>query len=294
MNSETPVCQLQPKGLHHGALSLIRRILPDQLVFLDVGAYIGDFSAALLEAFPRARGVLFEPTEQSRETLARRFAANPAIRIFDLALSDESGTKDFFTTDTPAANSLLELQPAQLTRVRVSKRIETLDRFLEHEELSTGINLLKVDTQGNDLKVLLGAKKTLGIYRPAILIESIFVELYAGQGSYFEIFDFMKEHDYRLGGIFESHATQEGLIAFADLLFLPSGLYTAIAPQPGHEYEYHCTDASYLVSQNKLLQTACEERLELIHRLHATAEERLKAIEVLDAEVKRLSGRKKN
>jgi hypothetical protein len=40
-----------------------------------------------------------------------------------------------------------------------------------------------------------------------------------------------------------------------------------------------------------MLQEACDDRLELINRLSAAAEDRLKVIEVLDAEVKRLSGK---
>jgi hypothetical protein len=56
---------------------------------------------------------------------------------------------------------------------------------------------------------------------------------------------------------------------------------------------YVCTDSSYLLAQNRLLQSACDERLDLIHRLNETAAERLKVIEILDAEVKRLSGRGK-
>ena len=49
-----------------------------------------------------------------------------------------------------------------------------------------------------------------------------------------------------------------------------------------------CFDIEHLVSQNAILQSACDERLDLIQRLNETAAERLALIEVLDAEVNRL------
>ena len=294
MNLETPICLAKTNGRRHGALSLITRILPEEFFFVDVGAYVGDFAAALLEGSPRARGMLFEPTEQSMNALKRRLGSKPAIKIFDIALSDEIGLHDFFIASDAPTNSLLDFRSSGSLRQKISVRVDTLDRVLRDRENSSPIALIKIDTQGNDLRVLRGAEDTISNYQPVILVEVIFISLYTGQGSYFDIFDFMKQHDYELAGIFESHCTQEGLIAFADLLFVPQRFCTMFGLSLGHQHKYLCTDASHLISQNEFLQTTCDERLELIQKLTAVAEERQAIIEVLDAEVKKLSGGKKH
>lgn len=277
----------------HSALHLLRQVLSDDMVFVDVGAYLGEFATAVLEMFPAARGILFEPTEQSAGELRKRLEWSSSIRILDLALSNESGEHDFFVGGNAPANSLLGSSSRDEVR-KTSVRIDTLDRVLNGLKDFSQVSLIKVDTQGNDLKVLYGAEDTIRRYSPAILVEVIFIALYQNQGSCFDIFEFMKQHRYELGGVFETHATQEGLVAFADLLFLPSQIHAAVSPKFGHKHPYVCTDIAHLVSQNKLLKETCEERLELIHRLKATADERLKVIEVLDSEVQRLSGRNRN
>lgn len=53
-------------------------------------------------------------------------------------------------------------------------------------------------------------------------------------------------------------------------------------------------DPEGLLQNNRLLQAICQERLELIQKLTAVAAERQAVIEVLDAEVKRLSGARKH
>src|SRR5262249_44028961 len=67
------------------------------LGFLDVGAYQGDFTAALLTRFPESRGVLFEPTAETHAAVQARFQDNPALQVARLALSDEPRTATLFT-----------------------------------------------------------------------------------------------------------------------------------------------------------------------------------------------------
>ncbi|MGH9425707.1 MAG: FkbM family methyltransferase, partial [Terriglobia bacterium] len=165
------------------------------------------------------------------------------------------------------------------------------DRLLEGRNDLPPIGLLKVDAQGNDLRVLQGAKGIVAAHRPVILAEAIFVELYQGQSSYYEIFEFMRDNHYLLAAVLEPHVTSEGNWAYADLLFVAAEQHRNLLGAAGNPYVR--ADSEYLLAQNRMLQSACDERLELIHRLNATAEDRLKVIEILDAEVKRLSGKGK-
>ena len=273
---------------------ILRLSLPTtDFTFVDVGAYLGDFSERVLGDFPSATGLLFEPTDLSFQALTKRFCANTSVHVFNLALSIESGEAEFYMVTDSATNSLLGFKTPGLDPHSTVKPVETLDRVLQSQIGLPPVRLLKVDTQGNDLRVLQGARGVVSAHRPAILIEAIFVALYESQCSYYEIFEFMNDNHYLLAAVLEPHSTSEGLWAFADLLFVPAEKHASLTGTAEKQRDYVCTDSNYLLAQNRLLQSACDERLDLIHRLTETAAERLKVIEILDAEVKRLSGRGK-
>jgi FkbM family methyltransferase len=253
-----------------------------EFVFLDVGSHRGEMAAALLSHFPQARAILFEPTPENYEFLKTRFSHNPSIQIFNCALSNAEGISQFHVASDSATNSLLTPNSASADQIQVS--IQTLDNILQIAGFEA-IDFIKIDTQGNDLKVLQGAVETIKIHAPAILVESIFIDLYQGQCSYYDIFSLMQSHQYALAGFYNAHYTTARAIAFTDLLFVPQAMFAKISQ---HDDQFICLDIDHLVSQNAILQSACDERLELIHRLNETAAERLALIEVLDAEVNRL------
>jgi FkbM family methyltransferase len=289
------------KGLFK-MLSQLREILPSDFTCVDVGAFRGEFTALVLEVYPCARALLFEPTLDSYERLRERFNSNQLVQIYNCALDREEGTKPFFVFDRPENNSLLKTVPENISFAERRAQVNTLDAFLERLGEKRRIDFIKTDTQGCDLRVLEGSKRIIEKYRPVILTEVIFVRLYDGQDSCFAIFCFMLDHSYKLAGIYNAHATPEGLLAFADLLFLPDTIYSKF--QSLHEdRQFICADPAYLLEQNKSLKVICDERLELINDLTQTAEERLqlinqltkaaeermKVIQLLEAEVRRLT-----
>ena len=143
-----------------------------------------------------------------------------------------------------------------------------------------------MDAQGNDFKILQGAARTIQKHHPLIMVECIFVPIYKEQDSYYDILGFMQGNGYRLAGIYNSHVAPSGVLAFADLLFVHAS--RKAWAEAASERKFICNDPTKLLNQVGILQSACDERLSLIHRLNEVAEERLKVIKVLDAEVQRL------
>jgi FkbM family methyltransferase len=263
-----------------GAISALKTLLPSNLLFVDVGASKGDFTASILGVFPDAKGLLFEPTSSGVVALGQRFHDNPRIHIFSCALSSEAGTAAFNRYEQSENNSLLDSLLHVPLSVESQVRIETFDDFVQNASTLSKIDLIKIDTQGTDLRVLQGAEKTIERHRPAILTETIYVPLYEGQDSYYAILDFMRSHEYHLAGIYESHQTSTGLVAYADLLFLPESVYSTFLSV--HDLgPFICADPYYLLEKNENLNQVCQERLDLINRLQAAADERLKLINEL-------------
>ena len=249
---------------------ILRRVLPHAaFAFIDVGADMGNFSLDVLEDFPYAMALLFEPSELGFRKLETRFRSKCSVRIFNLELGSKAVEADC-----------------------VAARRQTLDTFLAGQSDLPPIGLLSIDLRERDLRILEGAQGTLAIHRPAILVKTIFVDRHEAQSSYFDILEFMRGHEYRLLAMVAPHATPEGGWVFADLLFVVGEVHRKLMGDSG--IPDHCvrTDSEYLLAQNQMLQEACDDRLQLIHRLNAAAEDRLKVIEILDAEVKRLSGKR--
>lgn len=262
---------------------LLHQIIEDkELQIIDIGAFQGDFTASFRKHFPQAKSVLFEPTPANYEALKHRFKGCSDIQIIDHALGNQQQVVDFYLMEDSATNSLLPSTQPFIEKTTITT--QTLDNCLKQLDAIKAIHLIKVDTQGNDLKVLKGAINTLQKYTPVLLVEMIFAPLYQNQDSYYGIMSFLESLNYDLVGIYNIHYTTQQQLAFCDALFLPHPLYQKL-PQSNH---FFCYDAEHLIQQNNLLQKACDERLELIHTLNQAAEERLNVIHLLDAEVQRL------
>src|SRR5262249_6809916 len=88
-------------------------------------------------------------------------------RVLPFALSNRPGTATWFATGDPALAGLREPNPALRhfagwrVEERQTVRVETLDRLTEQGDIGAPLALLKVDVQGGEYEVLLGAQQLL-------------------------------------------------------------------------------------------------------------------------------------
>jgi FkbM family methyltransferase len=234
-------------------------------VCYDVGAYQGDFTALLLRHFPQLQVVAFEPTPQTFHHLECRFASEPRVQVCNLALSDQVGWASYYLTERPTNNSLL---PPTDCKVRETIRVavEKLDQFRRQDRRP--VALIKVDAQGHDGRILRGAEQILHQDRPLVFVEATFLPMYQQQDDPCDLWLFLREQGYRLAGLYNTHSTPQGLLAYTDCLFVPAEVHQRLIPTERLE-RYLCDDPQALQEQNALLEAACRERLELIHRLSA-------------------------
>jgi FkbM family methyltransferase len=157
---------------------------------VDVGANIG---ASLLEmrlGAPRAHFVCFEPSRRFRRALERTVAANgwANVRVRAEALGSVEATRTLYvnaTTASVVAAAYGERPPLGAQDVEVT----TLAAALGEEPR---LDFLKVDTDGFDFDVLLGARPLLMRDRPPLFFE-LDPELLAwggrGEDAVFELLD---------------------------------------------------------------------------------------------------------
>lgn len=178
-------------------------------VCFDVGANTGQTLQMLLKALHSPSIFAFEPTPAVfGQLIEGTWGEN--VRLHNLALGKSVGTTTVNLYEHSVLNSILPLEKnrdSPFTGVRslgtAEVKISTVDAVASDYKLEK-IDLLKIDTQGYDLEVLLGAEQMLQTGRiDHVLIELNYIRLYEGQCSYLQIQDLMESHSFRLVDLYE-------------------------------------------------------------------------------------------
>jgi len=134
------------------------------LCAIDVGANVGD-SIAAFRPEPQDRFLAIEPSSKFATCLKRNFGP-PQVEILEKALSDQpmqSGLKIVERSGTASVISG-DSEHSQMGA-------HTLDDLIASKKEFEALNILKVDTDGNDFAVIRGAKETIGRFRPVVMLE---------------------------------------------------------------------------------------------------------------------------
>lgn len=131
-------------------------LLPGKPVIFDVGAYKGGYSDYVLEKLPKAACLLFEPNTQLFETIKHNHKYN-------ILLSDHEGKESFYRCLNKAdeLSSIFDRDVFnQVDYVGESKTCDTVDG-ISFKNGILQIDFLKIDVEGAELKVLIGAASML-------------------------------------------------------------------------------------------------------------------------------------
>lgn len=160
----------------------LRTLIQPRMVAYDAGAQVGFYTMLFSDwVGPEGRVYAFEPDPRNlallRENTAR--AAFPNVEIVDRALSDRSSTENFLADTITGATGCLESAPDQnsLTHewagIQPNRfRVQTmsLDEFV-HLESHPAPDLVKIDVEGSEEKVLTGMSRILTEKRPVVFLE---------------------------------------------------------------------------------------------------------------------------
>ncbi len=237
----------------------INNLLNKPVYLIDVGAYKGEFTDNFLRNINKIEFIdMYEPQDSSFVDLGNKFLNNKNINIYNFAIGNENIQKEFFYFENEGYKSSL-LKPIEGGGKMSIVEIKTLDEIykkVENAYLKYDY-FLKLDTQGNDLSVLKGAKNFIKNSQPIIFCELIYVPLYENQSYANEIINYMMENDYVLVRLEDVHETVNGFIAYADGLFVHKSKLNLDCTS----FELH--KDSYCLN----LENVCQERLDLIIRL---------------------------
>lgn len=177
-----------------GEREFLRKYLPTCTgVVLDVGANRGEYTRTALEFNEKTVIYAFEPHPKTFGWLKDNLSKYKSVRAINQGLSAQSGRAKLYDYADRDGSTHASLYRAVIEDIRDAEsavvhdvEIITLDEFVELERLSD-ISLVKIDTEGNELDILRGGRKTLesGIIR-AIHFE--FNEMNVVSRTYFKDF----------------------------------------------------------------------------------------------------------
>src|SRR5947209_2127459 len=178
---------LEASTAPRNSAAIYKHLLGRNLVVLDVGCRWG-FADFWQQLSPYIVLYGFDPDPVECERLRASYK-DPNVHLVPLALADEPGERTLYLTREMACSSLYRPDPsltaslpelACASEVGTSKiRVTTLDEWSAANGVS-GIDFIKLDTQGAELDVLRGGGRALDSVR-ALEVEVEFNPIYMGQ-----------------------------------------------------------------------------------------------------------------
>ena len=136
-------------------------------VVLDVGAWIGDFSA--YAAFLGAQVYAFEGAQLQLKYLRQTVALNnpDKIKIVEKCASNQCAMGSILTEAYSAGANVLDTRQRQNAHEKVE--LTTIDAFVAENHLEK-VNFIKADIEGHERHMLEGAQATLREFAPKLAI----------------------------------------------------------------------------------------------------------------------------
>lgn len=193
---------------------------------IDVGANVGRTAASIKERFPLTAVHAIEPVPDTYETLKRNCAGLGNVRCHRLALSDMAAPAWVTAGPNSELNHLVATQSdadGQLEAVDVT----TLDDFCEAQSVET-IGLLKIDAEGNDLKILEGGRRLFAQRRVAFLFAEVgFDPADTGHVHATELLAFLPHAGFRPYAFYDYYYERVDLV-FANVLCVSPAALSAL------------------------------------------------------------------
>lgn len=192
--------------------------------FVDVGSRDGVHdSMAPLAAVTAA--LAFEPDQDECDRLVQRGNPGPwaALALEPVALARTSGGARLHCLSAASNSSLLPVNPAFPGRYVMPKWQEIASRQVRARSLDEVLfsdraqephwgEILKLDTQGTEHDILLGAPRTLTLRTVAVLAEVSFCEIYQGQKLFSDIESLLRQAGFSFYGLTQIHTRSRRLL----------------------------------------------------------------------------------
>ena len=175
---------------------------------LDIGAFTGTYSQSLRRFGYKNKIISFEPTKKSHKKLLinslndknwiiyERVALGEKLKKININISQRNDNSSILNVSKNHTKLVPESRYVRKDEVKMIK----LDKII-NDNVKKNNCLLKIDTQGYEYKILVGAGKQLKKIK-LIQIELSLEELYNGQENWEKIFKYLKKYGFKIWTIY--------------------------------------------------------------------------------------------
>ena len=202
-----------------GPKKFYRKLLSKNPTIIDIGANKGQTIVFFKKIFPKLKIFAFEPSE-TYEFLEKKYQNDKNIKLSNVAIDKKKGKKKFYyhkfkSHNTSGLSGFYKVNKDSKDHIRL--RSPERNKILKEINFSYSVNcmslddiffkkinidLLKIDTQGNELNVLKGSKKLLKNIK-FIKLELMLYDYYEKSYSISDIELFLKKFNFKIFNILE-------------------------------------------------------------------------------------------
>ncbi|MBL7910340.1 MAG: FkbM family methyltransferase [Bacteroidia bacterium] len=169
------------------------------MVVFDIGAHLGLMSIICAQLLQKKGKVYsFEPTPKTFEILKKVIKLNNASDVvipINKAVAKENKIIDFYLSVEDGSNSNSLVSKNHRERKPIQIQVTSLDIFAKENNIKQ-IDLIKIDAEGSEYDVLLGAKNIISSFKPKIIL-ALHPPLIKNNGHNIEdIYEFLINHNY--------------------------------------------------------------------------------------------------
>lgn len=176
----------------------LHRFLKPEMVVVDVGANMGEYSVFMAKRVLHGKVIAIEPLPKMYALLEENLSLNhfTNVVVLKFGLSD---TEEMLTINEleDSHEGLSTFYPGNKTiRAKIEVPLRTMDGEFEKFGASR-IDFIKMDIEGGELSALRGSKKAIERFRPVIMVEINEVTYQAAGYSAADVFDYFSALEYK-------------------------------------------------------------------------------------------------
>ena len=189
---------------------------PDYIV--DVGCFRGVWTNRLLNFFPNSKYILFDADDNNIKYLDKLKSSNKNIDYKIILLSDDEKDYDFYSMES--GSSIFEEQTNYSRKIKKVKS-SLLYNELPNEIKNTKSNLIKLDVQGAELKIISGLKELINNFE-VIILEVSLHNYNKGSPLFYDVISHMQNNNFILYDIYDLKrlGDQDSYLLQFDCVFL--------------------------------------------------------------------------
>jgi FkbM family methyltransferase len=219
---------------------LKEKITQNPIIF-DVGGNSGQSVTKFKKIFKKPIIHSFEPIKKEFNIMSEKFQNDESVILNNYALGEIEEEKKFNISVKTGASSFnkinnnsrwLQVRSKEYNKNKnefvktTTVKVSTLDKYFLNNKLNY-IDLLKIDTQGYEDKVLQGSMNTFKQNKiKAVVTEIMFDDVYDKYFSFSDIEKFLLPNNFRMVGIYlYSNSLFNNLTFFADVCYFNKNYY---------------------------------------------------------------------